>query len=108
MNLALTSISYLITAVALVFLAVRVRHLTSLYKKQQPDPTRSGDKSARMKNMLKEVLGHTKMLNFTGTGIAHWFVMIGFGALFGTLVTAYGQVIKPGFALPIIGHFVVY
>ena len=108
MNLALASISYLITAVAVVFLAVRVRHLISLYKKQQPDPTRSGDKSARMKNMLKEVLGHTKMLNFTGTGIAHWFVMIGFGALFGTLVTAYGQVIKPDFALPIIGHFVVY
>jgi Fe-S oxidoreductase len=34
--------------------------------------------------------------------------MIGFGALFGTLVTAYGQVIKPEFALPIIGHFVGY
>jgi Fe-S oxidoreductase len=108
MNLALASISYLITVVALVFLAIRVRHLISLYKKQQPDPTRSGNKSARMENMLKEVLGHTKMLNFTGTGIAHWFVMIGFGALFGTLVTAYGQVIKPDFALPIIGHFVVY
>ena len=108
MNLALASISYLITAVAVTFLAIRVRYLISLYKKQQPDPTRSGDKSARMKNMLKEVLGHTKMLNFTGTGIAHWFVMIGFGALFGTLVTAYGQVIKPDFALPIIGHFVLY
>ena len=108
MNLALASISYLITAIAVVFLAVRVRYLISLYKKQQPDPTRSGDKSARVKNMLKEVLGHTKMLNFTGTGIAHWFVMIGFGALFGTLVTAYGQVIKPDFALPIIGHFVLY
>ena len=108
MTLALASISYLITAVAVTFLAIRVRHLISLYKKQQPDPTRSGDKSARMKNMLKEVLGHTKMLNFTGSGIAHWFVMIGFGALFGTLVTAYGQVIKPDFALPIIGHFVLY
>ena len=108
MNIALASISYLITAIAVTFLAIRVRHLISLYKKQQPDPTRSGDKSARMKNMLKEVLGHTKMLNFTGTGIAHWFVMIGFGALFGTLVTAYGQVIKPDFALPIIGHFVLY
>ena len=48
------------------------------------------------------------MLNFTGTGIAHWFVMIGFGALFGTLVTAYGQVINPNFALPLIGHFVGY
>ena len=108
MKLALASISYLITAVALVLLAIRVRQLIAIYKKQQPDPTRSNDKAARFKNMLKEVLGHTKMLNFTGTGIAHWFVMIGFGALFGTLVTAYGQVIKPDFALPIIGHFVGY
>jgi Fe-S oxidoreductase len=108
MKLALASISYLITVFALVLLTVRVRLLISLYKKQQPDPTRSNDKSARLKNMLKEVLGHTKMLNFTGSGIAHWFVMIGFGALFGTLVTAYGQVISPDFALPIIGHFVGY
>ena len=108
MKLALASISYLITVFALVLLAIRVRQLIAIYKKQQPDPTRSNDKSARFKNMLKEVLGHTKMLNFTGSGIAHWFVMIGFGALFGTLVTAYGQVINPEFALPIIGHFVGY
>ncbi len=108
MNYALAGISYLITAVALILLSVRVRTLISLYKKQQPDPTRSNNKSVRLKNMFKEVLGHTKMLKFTGSGIAHWFVMIGFGALFGTLVTAYGQVIKPDFALPIIGHFVVY
>jgi len=108
MKLALATISYLITVFALVLLAIRVRQLIAIYKKQQPDPTRSNNKSARFKNMLKEVLGHTKMLNFTGTGIAHWFVMIGFGALFGTLLTAYGQVIKPDFALPIIGHFVGY
>ena len=108
MKLALASISYLITVFALILLAVRVRQLIAIYKKQQPDPTRSNNKSARFNNMLKEVLGHTKMLNFTGTGIAHWFVMIGFGALFGTLVTAYGQVINPDFALPIIGHFVGY
>ena len=108
MNYALAGISYLITAVALILLTVRVRTLISLYKKQQPDPTRSNNKSARLKNMFTEVLGHTKMLKFTGSGIAHWFVMIGFGALFGTLVTAYGQVIKPEFALPIIGHFVLY
>jgi len=108
MKLALASISYLITVFALILLAIRVRQLIAIYKKQQPDPTRSNDKSARFTNMLKEVLGHTKMLNFTGTGIAHWFVMIGFGALFGTLVTAYGQVINPDFALPIIGHFVGY
>ena len=108
MKLALVTISYLITVFALILLTVRVRQLIAIYKKQQPDPTRSNNKSARLKNMLKEVLGHTKMLNFTGTGIAHWFVMIGFGALFGTLVTAYGQVINPNFALPLIGHFVGY
>jgi len=108
MTLVLATISYLITVFALVLLTVRVRQLIAIYKKQQPDPTRSANKSARFNNMLKEVLGHTKMLNFTGTGIAHWFVMIGFGALFGTLVTAYGQVINPNFALPLIGHFVGY
>ena len=108
MKFALAGLSYLITAFALIFLTVRVRQLIALYKKQQPDPTRSNNQSARFKNMLTEVLGHTKMLNFTATGIAHWFVMIGFGALFGTLITAYGQVVNPDFALPLIGHFVGY
>jgi len=108
MKLALATISYLVTVFALVLLTIRVRQLIAIFKKQQPDPTRNNNKSARFNNMVKEVLGHTKMLNFTGSGIAHWFVMIGFGALFGTLVTAYGQVINPNFALPLIGHFVGY
>ena len=108
MRIALASLSYLITVFALALLAYRVPQLVAIYRKGQPDPTRGGDRSARLKNMFKEVLGHTKMLNFTATGIAHWFVMIGFGALFGTLITAYGQVLNPGFALPIIGHWVVY
>jgi Fe-S oxidoreductase len=58
--------------------------------------------------MLVEVLSHTKMLNFTVTGIAHWFVMIGFGGLLGTLITAYFQLTNPAWHLPIIGHFVAY
>ena len=108
MKLALASIAYLTTFVALVLLAVRGRYFLSLFKKQQPDPTRSNNKGARFANLFKEVFHHTKMIKFTGSGIAHWFVMIGFGALFGTLVTAYGQVLQPEFALPVIGHFVVY
>jgi Fe-S oxidoreductase len=104
----IAAFSYLLTLVAVGLFAVRVRQLIAIYKKQQPDPTRSNNPGARLSNMLKEVLGHTKMLNFTGTGIAHWFVMVGFGALFGTLITAYGQLVKPDFALPIIGHFVGY
>ena len=108
MKLALASIAYLTTFVALVLLAIRGRYFLSLFKKQQPDPTRSNNKGARFANLFKEVFHHTKMIKFTGSGIAHWFVMIGFGALFGTLVTAYGQVLQPDFALPVIGHFVAY
>ena len=108
MNLALAAIAYGITVVALVLLAIRVRQLIAVYKKGQPDPTRSANGGARFKNMLTEVLGHTKMLNFTATGIAHWFVMIGFGALLGTLITAYGQILNPEFALPFIAHFAPY
>ena len=108
MNLLLVVLAYGITVAALVLLAIRVRQLITIYKKGQPDPTRSDNRASRFWNMTREVLGHTKMLNFTGTGIAHWLVMIGFGALFGTLVTAYGQLINPYFSLPIIGHWWVY
>ena len=108
MNLLLVVLAYGITVAALGLLAFRVRQLIAIYKKGQPDPTRSDNRASRFWNMTREVLGHTKMLNFTGTGIAHWFVMIGFGALFGTLVTAYGQLLNPYFSLPFIGHWWVY
>ena len=108
LQISLAALAYSITLGALILLAVRVRALIAIFKGGQADPTRNNDKGARLRHMLVEVLGHTKMLNFTATGIAHWFVMIGFGALFGTLVTAYGQLISPSFALPLIGHFIPY
>ena len=101
-------IAYGITVAALTLLVIRVRQLISIYKKGAADPTRSGNRGARLKNTLKETLGHTKMLNFTGTGIAHWFVMIGFGALFGTLIQAYFLISDPRWALPVIGHLWPY
>ena len=101
-------IAYGITIVALTLVTRAVRQLLAIYKKGQPDPTRSTHKDERFKNMLKETLGHTKMLNFSVTGVAHWFVMVGFGSLFGTLITAFGQVVNPEFALPIIGHWTPY
>jgi Fe-S oxidoreductase len=104
----LPPLSYGVTFFALALLYFKVRQLLSIYKAGQPDPTRSDRRASRFGHMLKEVLGHTKMLNFTGTGIAHWAVMVGFITLFGTLVTAYGQVVNPHFSLPIIGHFIPY
>jgi len=101
-------LAYVATAVALVAISLRSVELYRRIKAGQPDPTRNNHKAQRFALMVREVLTHAKMLNFTGSGIAHWFVMIGFVSLFGTLVTAYGQVIDPHFVLPFIGHFVPY
>lgn len=69
---------------------------------------RSEAPAERWKHLLAESLGHTRMLQWTKIGVAHWFVFVGFGLLFFTLVTAYGQLFDPTFALPLIGHWVVY
>jgi Fe-S oxidoreductase len=108
LTLALMIIAYGSTIAALTLLSIRVRQLIGIYKKGAADPTRSGNRGARLKNTLKETLGHTKMLNFTATGIAHWFVMIGFGALFGTLIQAYYLIGNPRWELPVIGHLWPY
>jgi Fe-S oxidoreductase len=101
-------LSYAVTVIAIGLLVVKVREFLAIFRKQQPDPTRRNNRAARLKNMFKEILLHTKMLNFTGSGIAHWFVMVGFVTLIGTLVTAYGQVFNPEFSLPFVGNFVGY
>ena len=108
MNLTLTVIAYSITVVAVALMVVRTRQLIGMYKKGQPDPTRSNDRGKRLRMAAGEILGHTKMFNFTVVGFAHWFVMVGFVVLFGTLITAYGQLVNPEFALPVIGHFWPY
>ncbi len=108
LHLALIFIPYALTVFALTLLAIKGRVLVGIYRAGQPDPTRGNFRGARFWHMLREVLGHTKMFNFSGTGIAHWFVMIGFVSLFGTLVTAYGQVLNPYYALPLIGHLYLY
>ena len=105
---ALGVLAYLITVLAIAAISIRSIELYRRIKAGQPDPTRSNDKVRRFALMVREVLTHAKMLNFTGSGIAHWFVMIGFVSLFGTLVTAYGQIFDPHFVLPIIGHWVPY
>jgi Fe-S oxidoreductase len=104
----LALIAYLLTAVAVAIFVVRAYSLYKKIRSGQSDLSRSNNKVQRFKNMLREVLTHTKMLNFTVTGVAHWFVMIGFFALLGTLITAYGQLINPSWTLPIIGHFAGY
>jgi Fe-S oxidoreductase len=104
----LALIAYLLTVIAVAIFALQSYKLFKKISAGQSDPSRFSNKGKRFKNTVVEVLTHTKMLNFTVSGIAHWFVMVGFFALLGTLITAYGQLVNPAWALPVIGHFVGY
>ena len=84
--------------------ALAVGRLIRRIKAGQPDSTRSGDHRARLATTLREVLLHTRLNQITYVGVAHWFVFVAFGGLLLTLITAYGLILDPGFALPIIGH----
>jgi Fe-S oxidoreductase len=104
----LALIAYLLTVIAVAIFGLQSYKLFKKISAGASDPTRFDNKGKRFKNTVVEVLTHTKMLNFTASGIAHWFVMVGFFALLGTLITAYGQLLNPTWALPVIGHFVGY
>jgi Fe-S oxidoreductase len=107
-KLTLILLSYAITLIAVSLFAVKAREIYGLIKRGQSDPTRGENKGRRFAWMTHEILSHTKMTRFTPSGFAHWFVMIGFVTLFGSLVQAYGEVINPEFKLPIIGNWIVY
>lgn len=108
MRLALFILVMAALAFSLVRFGLAIRRLLSVIRLGQQDPTRTDEPSSRWKNMAIETLGHTRMLQLNHVGIAHWFVFVGFGALFFTLVTAFGQVYDPEFALPVIGHWTPY
>jgi Fe-S oxidoreductase len=99
---------YLFTAVGIGFFLLKGREMYRRISAGQSDPARFLNKGERAKAMAKEILLHTRMLRFTGSAIAHWFVMIGFVALLGTLITAYGQVIDASFVIPFIGTWTPY
>ena len=108
MSVLLVLFSYATTLVALVLITFKSRQIYQIITSGQPDPTRGGNPAERARTMVSQVLLHTKMRRFTPSGVAHWFVMIGFVALFGSLVQAYGEVLSPTFTLPLIGHWIVY
>ncbi|MFC7279896.1 (Fe-S)-binding protein, partial [Paractinoplanes rhizophilus] len=95
-----------ITAVVLALRAVRT--IVSVIRRGQPDPARFAGKAARTRTMLRETLGHTRMLKWSAIGAAHWFVMVSFLILFLLVVEAYFEVADPSAGLPVIGHWIVY
>ncbi len=103
-----TSVAAAITIVATVLVVRTVRRMISVVRLGQPDPSRSDSRGLRLKTMLAETLGHTRMLRWTVVGAAHWFVMIAFLALSSLVLEAYFEVADPDHGLPLIGHWNVY
>jgi Fe-S oxidoreductase len=93
-----------VTAVAVALVVKTVNHFLATFRLGQPED-RGDDKGARTRTLLREFLGHTRMSRLPVVAVAHWFTMVSFGILFFTLLAAFGQLVKPDFALPLIGHF---
>lgn len=71
-------------------------------------PGRTEPRGRRTVAVLKEMLGHGRFTHRPVVRVAHWLVMVAFPLLFLSLVTGYGQLLSPDFALPLIGHAYLY
>jgi Fe-S oxidoreductase len=94
------------TAVAVALGVRAVARLLRTFRLGQPDRSRTGAPAARLAQLVRESIGHTRMARRPLVAVAHWPVMVGFYALLGTLLTAYGQLFEADFALPLIGRLV--
>src|SRR6185503_936675 len=108
LQIVLGTISVLFLIVASVMAYRAVRAMVRIIRTGLPDGTRTGPFKTRIKTLLVESLGHTRMLKWSSIGVAHWFVFVGFYGLFLSLVEAFGEVWNPAFHLPIIGEFFLW
>jgi len=108
MEIHAIALALVVSVVGVAVFARGVGSIVGVIRLGRPVVGRRDQAGRRWRHLLAETLGHTRMLQWNTIGVAHWFVFVAFGALFFTLITAYGQLFDPRFALPIIGHWVVY
>src|SRR5213593_3647470 len=102
-------VAFAVSVAAVALFARAIRAMVKIVRIGQPvDAARVADRGRRTVTVLRETLGHTRMLKWTAIGAAHWFVMVAFGALLFTLVEAYGDTVNPRFKLPLIGGWAPY
>ncbi|WP_062430205.1 (Fe-S)-binding protein [Herbidospora daliensis] len=110
-------IGLLMTALTIAVVARRVGFLYRLATVGQPAPERieyaRANMGAEIKAQLVEVFGQKKLLKWTPSGIAHFFVMWAFFILLTVYIEAYGAMIqgaitgRPDFHIPLIGRWPV-
>ncbi|SDI49113.1 Fe-S oxidoreductase [Sinosporangium album] len=108
-------IGLVMTGVALALAGRRVLFLYQLATSGQPAPERvefaKANIGTEIKAQLVEVLGQKKLLKWTPSGTAHFFVMWAFFILATVYVEAYGALIQgaitgtPDFHIPLIGRW---
>ncbi|HEY0532974.1 MAG TPA: (Fe-S)-binding protein [Actinoplanes sp.] len=103
-----TVLTGVVTVTAIVLAVRAVLTITSVIRQGKPDPARFEAKGTRTTTMLRETVGHTRMLKWSAIGAAHWFVMVSFMILFLLVLEAYFEVVNPENSLPIIGGWIVY
>ncbi|MDR1999026.1 MAG: (Fe-S)-binding protein, partial [Frankiaceae bacterium] len=109
MQIAAIVIGLAVTAAAIALVTRTVMNIRRVIMVGQPaPPARYEGKGDRVKNLLLESLGHTRLMKWGVIGALHLVVFVGFGYLFFSLVTAYGQLFDPEFAIPLIGRWWPY
>ncbi|MER6435308.1 (Fe-S)-binding protein [Streptomyces sp. NPDC001185] len=110
MQLAAIIVSLTLTVVGVALIARAVAQIYRFIKLGQPVPagSRTDAWKARSITLAKEFVGHTRMNRWGIVGVAHWFVAVGFLTLGLTIVTAYGQLFKADWTLPVLGDWLPY
>ena len=92
------------TVVGVVTLTLGVRAIVRTVTRGGP-AGRTDRPGARTWTVVRTVLGHGRFRQRPAVRVAHWTVMVSFPVLFLTLVAGYGQLVEPGYALPLVGHW---
>ncbi|MEV0649164.1 (Fe-S)-binding protein [Phytomonospora sp. NPDC050363] len=108
LNIVALAIVAVVSAAAVVMVVRTALRMVAVIRLGASDKTRTDRAGKRVATMVKETLGHTRMLQWGVVGAAHWFVFIAFGALLPTLVEAYIQVVDPEAAIPWFSHWPVW
>ncbi|MEV7089279.1 (Fe-S)-binding protein, partial [Streptomyces sp. NPDC093085] len=110
MQLAAIIVSLVLTAVGVALIGRAVAQIYQFVRVGQPVPegSRTDDPEQRSITLAKEFVGHTRMNRWGVVGVAHWFVAVGFLTLGLTIITAYCQLFRADFVLPVLGGWLPY
>ncbi len=97
-------LSVVATGVGVAVFSRGTLRLTRTIRMGRPAPDRVRPVGRRTWLVVREMVGHGRFQHKPVVRVAHWTVMVSFPILFFTLVSGYGQLVDPGFVLPLIGH----